>query len=434
MRFPLRRRICRLVFCLFCALPTALVGGAALVVNSPPYLAARADSWQTHLANRLGLEVHLQSIEWQDVDNLVVRGIELRDPESHQWLARARSARVTHGESGIVVELGQPELDFRRLPRLVEVLYEHLLLRSDHVTNVCQIRAPCVVLPGNQAVQTVLDAQFTLEAGAGGSEAFLEFRPVGAVEGYQLRLRVVRNRQLDPPATGWELHTGAAGLPCSLVTAWLPQLEHCGTDCTFQGSVWTEQASGAWNAEAAGVLGQLDLDALVSDHFPHKLSGLAELSLKRLLIRQNQVAVATGELHSLGGVVSLSLLDAVQQHLGMRQHPRPGDANRLTYNELSLQFAINGQILAIAPLQEVDRATAVAAILSDSRGPLLSVYQPVELPPLALVQALAPQAELQVPATRETASLLRLLPLPELAPSASATARLDLAPLDTHRR
>ncbi len=93
----------------------------------------------------------------------------------------------------------------------------------------------------------------------------------------RVRLRFVRNRQLDPPATGWELHTDSTGLPCSVALSWLPALSQLGDACVFQGSVWCEQRPAGWEAELRGVFRQVDLEQLVTRQFPHKLSGSADV-------------------------------------------------------------------------------------------------------------------------------------------------------------
>ncbi len=434
MRFSPRRRLCRTLFCIGCLLPTLLVGGAALVVQTPAYHTARMTAWQSRLAARLGLEVHVDAIEWDAADSFVLRGVELRDPESHLWLARARSASVMPSDNGSVVTLGQPEIDFRRLPRLVEVLHEHLLLRSDATDETVQLLASTLTLQQDQSAQSVLDARFAVEVSGEGSEAFVEFRPTGSEEGDQVRLRVVRNRQLDPPATGWELHTGPMGLPCHLATAWLPQLEQLGSECTFQGSVWSEQIESLWEAEISGVFCQLDLDRLITSRFQHKLSGMSQLTLRRLIVHRSRITEAAGQLHSAGGAVSQSLLDAAQRSLALTQHPRSGGATKLPYSELSLQFALDANGLAIAPQREPEQDAETVPVLSDSHGALLSVSEAVQVSPLALVQMLAPMTELQVPASRETVALLQVLPLPEITPSTRESARPELSTLRFQQR
>ena len=235
MRFTLRRRLCRATFCTLCLLPTLLVGGAAVFVNTPAYQAAKTARWQSQLSARLGLEVKVARVVRNGDKQFVVHGIELLDPESHICLARARSATVAMTETGPVVALGQPELDFQRLPRLVEVLHEHLLLRTTATDAALQLSSPTLVLSKDAGSESVLDVKFVLEAGHDATEAFVEFRPTDAQEGDRVRLRVVRNRQLQPPATGWELHTGNSDLPCTLARAWLPQLDQFGDDLHLSG-------------------------------------------------------------------------------------------------------------------------------------------------------------------------------------------------------
>ena len=146
---------------------------------------------------------------------------------------------------------------------------------------VFQLIASSLILQQDPQPQSVQDVRFVLEVDGDAAEAFVEFRPAGSDEGDQVRLRLVRNRQLDPPATGWELHTGPTGLPCQLALSWLPELERLGTECTFQGSVWSERMATGWEADISGVFRQLDLDRLITGHFPHKLSGISELMLGR---------------------------------------------------------------------------------------------------------------------------------------------------------
>ncbi len=424
MRFSMRLRLCRAVFCTCCLMPTALIGGAAVMIHTPAYQAARTTAWQSRLAARLGLEVHVTEIDWGGRGDLVVRGIELCDPESHDWLARARSAIVRTTEQGPVVSLGQPELNFQRLPRLVDVLHEHLLLRSDCSGGVFQLISSSLILQQDPQPQSLQDVRFVLEVDGDAGEAFVEFRPAGSDEGDQVRMRLVRNRQLDPPATGWELHTGPRGLACQLALSWLPELERLGTECTFQGSIWSERMATGWEADISGVFRQLDLDRLITGHFPHKLSGISELMLGRVTLHRGQIAEAAGQLHSAGGVVSQSLLDAAGRHLALRLHPRSGDAMLLRYGELSLEFSLDENGLAIAGRGEPD-----GVVLADSQGAMLASDEPVRVSSLALIQFLVPLSELQVPAAKETAALFRVLPLPTVAPSTSQSARRNYAPL-----
>ena len=56
-----------------------------------------------------------------------------------------------------------------------------------------------------------------------------------------VKILVVRNRQLTPPATGLELNTGDNELPCSMLSIALPELRQLGPSCRFSGYLWTNQ-------------------------------------------------------------------------------------------------------------------------------------------------------------------------------------------------
>lgn len=425
MRFALRRRICRATFLLVCVVPTLLVGATAVVVSTPSYQRMRIERWRERLANQLGLDVHFSHWEWIDQNQLVMHALELRDPESQVVLASARTVRVTPGRQGPVVLLGQPTLNFARFPRLLDVLHEHLLLRTAGTAAVSiDVSSPTLVLEGEPNSDSVLDVRFVLDARDDATEALLEFRSTDAPADETTRLRVVRNRQIDPPATGWELHTGDTGLPCQLVQAWLPQAEQLGDRCRFLGSVWSERLPDGWEVELSGSFVQLDLDRFVTGQFPHKLSGIADVTFTRLVLHQSQVVEAEGTLASSQGVISQTLIQAAAQHLDLQQ---PGSAtdNILTrYEDLWLQFVLDDRGLMVA-----GRDDGLQTILADNDGPLLTSGATKRVAAHSLVKLLVPISDLQVPAARETTTLISALPMPAVTPGKTAPAKRTGRPL-----
>ena len=179
-----------------------------------------------------------------------------------------------------------------------------------------------------------------------------------------------------------------------------------------------------WKAELAGVFRDVDLEQLVTRQFPHKLSGMAVLTLDRFQVDQGRMSEVKGRLQCAGGVVSQSLLDAAAQSWRLQQHPRAGGAPLLRYEHLALDFSLSSAGLTLATPE-----AAGAAVLTDRQGALLSLHDSQPRSPLSLVQLLVPQADLQVPATRETAALFRTLPLPEVSTPPASTAREDYSPL-----
>lgn len=417
MRFSARRRLCRGAFVLLCLLPTVFVAGAAVIVHTPPYRALRLTAWQSRLADRLGLDVQLASVEPQSGGTLIL-GIELRDPESHEWLVRIRSAEVTASDRMTCVELGQPEIRYDRLARLTQLLHERVLMRAGPREPVWQLEAPSLALRHDGQSPSLHNLQCVVDSRPEGTELLVAFTIAGQAADPRVRLRVVRNRQIDPPATGWELHTGSADLLCSLGTVWFPGLGNLGDQCTFRGSIWAEQGSDGWNADVAGTLREMDLDQLVTSQFPHKLSGMAELVMHGVRMHQGRVVKASGQLRCGGGAVSRSLLDAAERALQLQHHARAEDAPLLEYGQLALCFSLDDRNLTMS-----GPADSPATIMADTQGPLLSVNRSEPVSPVDVLRMLVPYNDVYVPATRETAGLFRTLPLPRIARSAARDAR-----------
>ena len=322
VKFSTRRRLCRMIFCLACVLPMLLLSTAIVVLNAPVYRAAQTRAWQTRLSAQFGLEVRVAEVMPHGNSRWLARGLECLDPESHEWLARVRSADMAKTTRGWLVTLGQPQLNARRLGRLVTLLHEHILLRADELAAPVQLAAASVELSDESNSESVLDVRSAMDGSPEGAELLLEFRSPSVAADERVRVRFVRNRQLDPPATGWELHTDSTGMPCSVALSWLPALSQLGDACVFQGSVWCEQRPAGWEVELRGVFRQVDLERLVTRQFPHKLSGSAVLTMSRCQVHAGRVTEAQGRLSCEGGVISQSLLDASERSLGLQQQPR----------------------------------------------------------------------------------------------------------------
>jgi len=427
MRFTVRRRMCRVTFCILCLLPTLLVGGVAMFVNTSAYRSARISRWQSRLSAQLGLRVSCSRVDWNGSARFVAHGIELRDPETDACLARASSATVMTTDDQPVIRLGQPEVSFRQLPRLVEVLHEHLMLRRAETGIAFRLFAPILVLERGSGSESVLDVHLVLDVHDSSTEAFIEFRPTDANEDQRVRLRMVRNRQLSPPATGWELHTGSVDLPCHLALGALPALSQLGDTCVFRGSIWSEHLATGWQAEISGIFRGLDLDRLVTGQFPHKLSGTAELTLIRMIVHRNRLVEARGHLRAGGGVVSQTLLSAAEEHLALKRCPPLTEATLLRYEDLYVGFSLDHEGLVIAGRDDQHQT-----LLTDSRGPLLTSRASKSVPSHALARFLVPLADMNIPASKKAIALLQALPLPPVT-GRTSQARATYTPLTLRR-
>jgi hypothetical protein len=178
-------------------------------------------------------------------------------------------------------------------------------------------------------------------------------------------------------------------------------------------------ASNQIAGQIAGVLSGVDLDALVSEQFPHRLSGLADIRIDEATFAAGKLTAARGTFEASGGAVSRSLLAAAAEHLGLTAAERAlaGPAEQLGFRRLAVGFELRGTALLLSGQADPRQDNVVMATAS---GPLLASPPGHAVPAIQLLRTLLPESGFQVPATRQTERLLSLLPLPE-APAAIAT-------------
>jgi len=182
----------------------------------------------------------------------------------------------------------------------------------------------------------------------------------------------------------------------------------------FQGSVWSEQQETSWDTELSGQFRQVDLEQCVTRQFRHKLSGMAVATVNQVRFRDGRIVNAEGRLQCAGGIVGKSLLETAAQVWNVNNHLRSNEAPYLAYDQLTLDFSLQASGLTLG--------APASVVMSDKAGPLVTLRDNQPRSATSLVQLLVPPATLQVPATRETASLIHLLPLPEQAPLPVAEA------------
>jgi hypothetical protein len=225
-------------------------------------------------------------------------------------------------------------------------------------------------------------------------------------------IRVVRHAG-EEPSTALALNTGSTPLPCLVFAPLLSSVDWLGSRAAFHGYLWAQESSRGWEGELTGKLSDLDLDASISAHFPHTLSGSVNVQLERARFRQGRMVEAIGAVTGDGGTISRSLLVAGQQYLNLDAETETVSPDLIIrYRRLAFDFILEPQGLKlIGRCPNRQRGTLLA---DDSQRALW--IQPVLQPQPAvnLVRALAPENDIQVPASEVTERLLRHLPLPPL--------------------
>ncbi len=455
-------------FLLLGLLPTLLVGGWC----ASRHLPGRARAEAENLAAQLGLDVKLEALSYLRPGTVLYEGVELADPETGQALFRCRLLEVAWQEQTdeqgqrrptLSIVASQPQVETAALRPTWRWLQNLLASQLGRLKTDVQFSAAEVTLHAADGSQTLSDVEGLVEGLPGGTHAQLNFRLVGADTPEPARIRLVRNRQVSPPMSGLELYTGGGELPCNVLAMGLAELRPLGPRCRFRGYIWANETADGWDGEVTGQLVELDLGSLVSDHFPHRMSGAGELTVQSARFRRGRLEEASGILVAGPGTIDRSLVTAAVDRLGLvpgsgvsplplgegqgegrvadngtrsvpdtlsadtgtRSVPNTLRADsRIQYQQLALSATLDARGLRLrGRCADAEPGT----ILSDGRRRLLGESPQQPQPVAALVQTLVPQSAVQVPASRQTDWLLRHLPVPEVIPPAGAESAPPLA-------
>lgn len=432
-----RFRLCLAGFVLFGLLPTLWCGGWCIGRHLPGRAAAEA----VELGRLLGVSAKLAGLKFLRPGAVLYEGLELSDRETGRAILRCRLLEVASGHAidpegqhraVVVITATQPEVESAAAGRIWQCLERVLDGSIGPLQADVKLSAAELTLRDHNNSQTVSDVAATLETLRGATRAEVEFRLAGIEVSEPVRILVDRNRQVVPPASSFHLNTGDVELPCHLLAMGVSELGPLGSRCRFRGHIWADETPQGWTGEVVGQVIELDLGSLVSDHFPYKLSGIGQLTIQSAHFRGSRLEEGAAALTAGPGIVDRALLAAAVDRLGVVPGNEPEQAGeRIRYEQLAMFATLDAQ-----GLQVRGRCDEAGTLLRDDRDRLLS--EPSQPQPVAaLVQTLAPQSAVQVPASRQTDWLLRHLPLPEVVPPASAEAAVPRGRLrlkDTLRR
>jgi len=424
--FPLhdktRRRVCRAGFFLLCVVPTVLVAGWCAVRCRPGRVAAEAQ----RLSRELGLVVSLDDVQHPRPGVVRYVGLKLADPETGGTILQCRSLQARRTEvvdrheqptETLLLTVDEPIVEGAALGRVGQWIDRMLALPVGRTgLDVRLVAGEVVLLPVEtpSREERLRDFGGGIQSLAGGSQAWAGFRIAGQDASGPIRVRIVRGRGDSQTTVGFELDTGGAMVPCRALAWGWPALESLGPRSTFSGLVRasrpiTGTTHGDWDGEIRGVLSAADLGRLVSERFPHQLTGIAEVTIDRARFRRGRLEEAAGTLSVGPGEMSRSLWESAVTSLQL-QPPTPPvtSGDPIPFAQLALSYAIDSQGLK---LQGRCPAAGPGTILIDRYGRFLG--EPAgPLPVAALVQTLVPPGEVRVAATRQTDRLMRYLPVP----------------------
>ena len=263
----------------------------------------------------------------------------------------------------------QPEVETAAIGRVWQWLQRLLENSPGRPPANVQISADAVTLRADGGSQTMTEVAALLETLPGRSSAQIDFRLVGAETPEPACIRVVRSREVSPPASRFELSTGDGELPCSVLALAIDELKPLGPRCRFHGQVWASETPDGWEGEVAGQLAELDFGSLISDHFPHHLSGIGRATITSARFRRSRLEECCGVVAAERGTIGRSLLAAAVDRLGLVPGPAPlPPGNRVAYEELAMSIVLHANGLR---LRGLCGTAEPGTILSDGRNRLL---------------------------------------------------------------
>ena len=452
-----QRRIlfCRLGFVLFCLAPTLAVGVWVLFGRLGETSRGAAQSTQVahaisaeqlvrEIATQTGLIAQIDRIDGSG-HQLRLEGLRLVDPETGDLVLQAAAIDAIWQNGRWRIEAHQPAVNLGHARRLLPRLHDRLLCGPAGTMRAIEISAVSLLVQSGTFGQSFGAARIHLgeQSSREPSQRTLavDLAPAGSATHGPLRLSASRIRNAEQPHTNWQLTTSGAAAPLAVFASTIPHLARLGANCQFAGTLGFRcdsqvESDATTRLDVHGTLTNVDFDALVTEHFPHQLSGQGTIHIERATLADGRLLAFQGSIEINGGSASPSLLAAAQQHLGLvlAAEPAASDFASVPFQRLALQLSLDGSRLKIAGASGEGGQT----ILLGNRGTILSAPHEHGVPAVNLLRALLPDNQFQVPATRQTDALVGLLPVPDLAPLRTATrpahipTRLrDSGPADT---
>ncbi len=397
---------------LLCLVPTTAVLGWGIVRKMPSHLHEQ----EQQLSDVLGLQAALMSVTHPRPGAVLYEGLRLTDPESGEVVLRCRLLEVERRGGVMTITASQPEIDAAHADCLQRLLARwqrrefagesNIQLQSREL--VWRVSSPQV----RETAVTLTGVQGSLQQTAAAAEVVLSFLLAEQRNNEPVEIRLTRSRQSNPPTSEFSLKTGEMAVPCMLFNPLVDSPGVLGNESRFRGAIRAKETSAGWSGDLEGIFSDVDLQPLVSERFPHQLTGKADITIERAAFQDGRLTEAALELVAGPGVISRSLLLAAVESLHMEAKETFSPRSPLVdYQQLIFQARFDADGLQISGQAD---PRFPRAVIFDTQRVLLFAPEMKSLPVTALVRMLVPSNEVQVPASRETQWLIEHLPVPQV--------------------
>jgi hypothetical protein len=398
-----RRWITLTAFVVLALLPTVIVLAYGVAWRLPQHAQAEAE----RLGERIGMKVSLKAIRHLRPGLVRYEGLELFHPETGLPVLRCKTFQAGwdqiadaqgRPQSALVLSAADPEIDMAQVDQLWRLADRLFLGRAD---GPLEVRLACgdLQLRLGENRLALGQPELAVTTDSQGTQAELRFRLPGGGSPAPVRIGVARDRRTQPPLTRFDLDTGPSAMPCWLLASGLRSFEGLGADCRYSGALWAALLPTGWEGGLKGRFSRLDLDRLVTDRFPHKLSGLAEITIRQAEFHEGRLTKLDGSINAGPGVVSRSLIDDSAQFLQLVVATDPGMVvPELPYQTLAASFLLDHRGLQLHGLCQPEGSKAILS------GPYRCIVGEPEVQPqplAGLLQTLIPVQHIRVPAAAD---------------------------------
>lgn len=417
--------LCRVGFLLLCVLPTAAIAGWIVQRSLPSFVLSAKQEWEQELSRQTGLRVTCTTVEYPRHDTAVLSNVLIADPETGTAVASARSLELIHSKERWKLTGSQVVIETAQLPLLRTQLEQRVLRRegSTKFPPVCEIWLREVTHRDGERGLTAVDVAGEWRMTENGPNCALSFRlPDADPQQPRGEWLVQRNRQTTPPSTLWQLKTGSQPLPCSVLAAAWPAVRQLGPGAQFAGELEVIQAGAESSGQLRGTLLDVDLDSLVSEQLPHRLSGIAVCKIEDARLERNQLTLLRGTCQAKDGSISPSLLIAAAINLQLSSPPLDSMTQPVSFRQLSLGFDLRPGGLQLTGSADPLRQ---GVLIATATGSLLEAPPQHHAAAAGLLAALVPASDRL---SRQGQYLASLLPAADLQTSNTVARELQHVP------
>lgn len=409
-----QRQVCRVAFGIACLAPTLCVAMYVISLRLPWHVAA----YEENASQRAGLIVSFADVTHPKPGLTLYHDAKIADAETGDVVASARLVEVAQHEGRQVLLLSQPEVAAGRLDLLWQFV-DQRILRAQAGGEQFEIVCGEVTLQSKAGdSQTLTGVIVRVEHSPTNPNVLVTYRVAGHDMHEPAQIRISRDRKSPVAVTRFEWHTGGAALPCNVFAERFAWLDKLGTGCTFRGQVWATHFTDGWRGELTGMLESIDLDELVSSQFPHKLSGIASVTFRRLTFAEGRITAADGAFRAGPGIVGQGLIVAAEESLGVDFQEKSERSAATTdlrrYEKMGGVIRIQADGLSLFG-DCADEPPQTLLKLADGSNATLGAES---IAAASLVKLLVPATDFHVPATEQTRQLISALPLPTAAHAA----------------